>query len=82
MMDWNGDVAWWGWALMTFGMVAFWGLVAWVFVTLVRPGDRSTGGGAASSAEQILAERYARGEIDADEYHRRLSDVREHAAAK
>ncbi|ABD11595.1 putative membrane protein [Frankia casuarinae] len=34
-----------------------------------RPGERS--------AERILAERYARGEIDEAEYHRRLDVLRE-----
>jgi uncharacterized membrane protein len=30
----------------------------------------------AESAEEILKQRYARGEIDRDEYHRRLTDLR------
>jgi putative membrane protein len=70
-MYWHGDVSWWGWALMTFGMVAFWGLVAWLIVTVFRSADRPAGS-RAERPEDILDERYARGEIDTDEYqHRR-----------
>jgi putative membrane protein len=34
-----------------------------------------------SNAEQVLAERYARGEIDDDEYQRRLGLLRQNAAS-
>ena len=37
-----------------------------------------TGPGGASPAETVLAERYARGEIDTDEYQHRLATLREH----
>lgn len=54
---------------MMLGMVAFWGLVAWVVVSLVR---RPSGVLSNSrDAEVILAERFARGEIDEDEYRTR-----------
>jgi putative membrane protein len=33
----------------------------------------------ASTAEEILAERYARGEIDTGEYRERLNELRQHA---
>ena len=36
MMDWNGDWSWATWLLMSLSMLAFWGLVAWVAVTLLR----------------------------------------------
>jgi putative membrane protein len=79
MWDWNGW-GWW-WVVMPLMMVAFWGAVAWVIVTVVRndrtrpwtgenPGSPSTP--TRSEAERILAERFARGEIDAEEYRRRL----------
>ena len=51
-------------------MLVFWGLVAWVVVTLLRPADRSRGG-SGREAQEILDERYARGEIEDDEYRRR-----------
>jgi putative membrane protein len=60
----------WDWLWMTAMMLGFWALVAWLVVTLVRGGAdpaRST-----SAPERILAERFARGEIDQDEYQQRL----------
>jgi hypothetical protein len=54
-------------------MLIFWGLVAWVVVTLVRQGDS---GGETRGAREILDERYARGEIDDDEYRRRTELIR------
>jgi putative membrane protein len=59
---------------MTIAMVVFWGLVAWVVLTLVRrPG--ADGGGSRRAAD-ILAERYAQGEIDDEEYQRRRAALR------
>jgi putative membrane protein len=67
--------------------VAFWGLVITAVVLAVRylagggSHHNSVGGGsgpAGSRAEDVLAERYARGEIDDDEYRRRLTLIREH----
>ena len=75
MMYWDGDVSWWGWAVMTIGMVAFWGLIAWLIVTLVRTGDRQTSA-PTRRPEDILAERYARGEIDTTEYQQRRDALR------
>jgi putative membrane protein len=79
MMFWDGSGwGWGGWLLMTLSMVAFWGLVIGTLVVLLR-GNRSGGPGAPAKrpvehipAEQILAERYARGEIEEDEYRHRL----------
>ncbi|MGH9117922.1 MAG: SHOCT domain-containing protein [Acidimicrobiales bacterium] len=65
----------WGWWLfMPVVMVAFWAAVIWVAVTAVRrqPGPAQD---PSRDAEQILAERYARGDIDDDEYHRRLDTL-------
>jgi len=75
MMWWpGGGWGWGGWPFMILTMLVFWGVIAWVVVTLVR---RSSGSReAAPSAEQILAERFARGEIDAEEYRKRLETLR------
>lgn len=74
MMDWgNGDWGWgWGaWVVMTASMVLFWGLVAWVIVTVVRrPDDKPV------APEEVLAGRFARGEIEEDEYRRRRDALR------
>lgn len=66
---------------------AFWGLVISAIVLAIRylAGGAShhnrVGGGSAPAggrADDVLAERYARGEIDDDEYQRRLTLIREH----
>jgi putative membrane protein len=65
------------WLLMTLGMIAFWGLVIWGLVTLVRDtpvGRRLDGRTAEPSAEAILKRRLAQGEITPEEY-RRLRDT-------
>ena len=63
----------WWWMMMPL-MVVFWGAVAWFLVSLVR--DRSPRADDTGRAERILAERYARGEIGADDYRGRLEDLR------
>lgn len=83
MMIWGGHSwGWGGWLLMTFSMVVFWGLVIGALIALLRAG-RGGGPGTPTgradrerSAEQILAERYARGDIDEEEYRRRLDVLR------
>lgn len=79
MMWWYGW-HWWGGLAMTLGFVGFWALVAWVIATLVR-GTRGRGAGrewtAPPTPEQTLAERFARGEIDEQEYRRRLAVLRD-----
>ena len=82
MMDWGGW-GWW-WVLMPLMMVAFWGLVAWVVITVVRGNQTDSTrsdqqvppAGPEKSAEQMLAERFARGEIDAAEYNRAVDVLR------
>ena len=83
---WNGDWAngmgggFWGWFLMLTMMIAFWGGLIWFAVTLVRrPNHTSPTAGPASTnavirqtAQEILAGRLARGEIESDEYRQRL----------
>ncbi|MFF8603141.1 SHOCT domain-containing protein [Streptomyces sp. NPDC015232] len=81
MMFWYGDgMNGWGWFAMSAGMVLFWGLLITVAVMLLRSLDRAAqrprGLGPAASAEQILGERLARGEIDEEEYRRRLTALR------
>ena len=83
MMYWYGSgIGGWGYALMAIGMVLFWGTVIYGIVALVRyarrdgpPGYEPTGP-PAPEPERLLAERFARGEIDEDEYHQRLTTLR------
>ena len=65
----------WGYTLLAFIALALWALVALVAVALFRHlehGLRVPW----SSAERVLSERFARGEIDEDEYRARLAVLR------
>lgn len=79
MMFWNGG-GWpfWEVALMWVGMIAFWALLIWAVYALVTRATWRPGAGdeehRGDSAQRILDERLARGEIDTDEY-RRLRDA-------
>jgi putative membrane protein len=80
MMYWYGSgMGGWGYALMTMSLVLFWGPIIVGVVALVRylgrAGQHGTGS-ASSTPEQVLAQRFARGEIDEDEYRRRLGILR------
>jgi putative membrane protein len=78
-MHWMGDMGWW---MVLWGV--FWGLVAlallvlivlgivWLARDLFRPVRGRSG---YDPAEADLRGRYARGEIDRDEYLRRLVDL-------
>lgn len=73
MMYWFGnDVSGWGYALMIISMAAFWGLIITAFVLMTRSDDR----GEKPMPEQVLGQRFARGEIDTAEYHDRLQTLR------
>jgi putative membrane protein len=60
-----------GWPLGLALMLGFWGLVAWAGVMLFRTFTGGHHHGAAS-----LARRFAAGDIDEDEYRRRLAVLR------
>ena len=74
-MWWNGGWGGW-WFAMPLVMFGFWIAVIWVAVTVVRnrPGPSLTAHPA--GPEEVLAQRYARGEIDDDEYRHRLDTLR------
>nr|WP_040777742.1 SHOCT domain-containing protein [Nocardia pneumoniae] len=81
MMFWyDHDMSGWGYAWMGIGMVVFWAALITGFVLLVKYAtqtDRSQPQGPQRpTAEQVLAERFARGEIDRDEYLNRLDTLR------
>ena len=65
---------WGAWSVMMLGSVAFWGLLIWAVVALVRGGDARPEPQA--DQEQIVAARFAAGDIDEDEYLRRLDALR------
>lgn len=69
-MMWTGWGIHWGW------MVGFWaivfGLIAWAVVRVApTTPDRDQAG-----ARSILDQRYARGELDDEEYRRRRGELR------
>jgi putative membrane protein len=88
VMYWYGDhMTGWGYGLGIISMVLFWGLLIVALVAVVRyvgrghqegsPPQPPAAGSQPPSAERLLAERFARGEIDADEYRQRLEILRE-----
>ena len=81
MMFWyDHDMGWWGYAGMGIGMVLFWALIVAGIVALVLyvAGDRRTQQ-PPQSANEILAARFARGEISETEYRDRLAILRDPA---
>ncbi|MFF1298417.1 MULTISPECIES: SHOCT domain-containing protein [unclassified Streptomyces] len=80
-MFWYGhDVSGWGWFAMSAGMILFWALIIAAAVLLFRAVNRAPEQhphiSAGPSPEQLLAERFARGDIDEEEYRRRLAVLR------
>jgi putative membrane protein len=77
---WGGDMMGWGWSW--FGvvhMVLWWLLIILGIVVLAKwlIGGRSDAPGSAEQrALEILAERYARGEIDKKEFDEKKRDLR------
>ncbi|MFF0131719.1 SHOCT domain-containing protein [Streptomyces mirabilis] len=91
MMWYGGGWGWGGWFFMAIFMVLFWALVIAGIVALVRyftgnhhghqgdpPSSSGESGWGGTRAEDLVAERFARGEIEEDEYKRRLALLREH----
>ena len=92
MFWYDHDLSGWGWFGMSLTMLVFWALIITALVLLFRnfnrpsdnpgvstpppafpsPGTPST----PSTPEQLLAERFARGEIDEEEYRHRLEVLR------
>lgn len=73
-MGWH-DMNGWSWVWMSMMFVVFWGVVAAFVIVLLR---RSTSGveHRQDTVEETLRQRLASGEIDVDEYHRRLTTLR------
>lgn len=75
-MMWNGNgMGGWGMAAMLVSNVIFWALLVGGGVLLYRTFRDSTKSASPPGAEQ-LGERYARGEIDDEEYQHRLTVLR------
>lgn len=82
MMFWSDhDMSGWAYAGMVIGMVLFWVLVIAGIIALIRYSSVPIRAAAApqqygETAEQVLATRFARGEIDETEYQQRLAVLR------
>ena len=88
MMHWDNRLhdgpGGWGWMMMALMMIAFWVGVVWIIASVVR--HRSVDSGSVplttpappgtTGPEDILHERFARGDIDVEEYHHRLDAMR------
>lgn len=72
MMDWaDGGWSWWWTLPMMMFMVVIVGAVIWALVAVTRSGS-TTPQARCPTAQDILDERFARGEIDAVEYGERV----------
>lgn len=87
MFWYDHDMSGWGYAGMAVGMVLFWTLVIVGIIALVRftiggPPPRSVPQHPPYdiTPEQVLAARFARGEIDEAEYQQRLGILRTNRA--
>jgi putative membrane protein len=76
MHYWNdGYDAWWWMIPMIVVMLAVVGAVVWALVNAIRPDEPIAP--KAPTAEEVLAQRLAAGEIDVAEYKARLDALRE-----
>jgi putative membrane protein len=83
IMFWYGNgVSGWGYGLMGLGMVVFWALVIVLVVSVSRHNrshhDYLGSRPVSLTADQLLAERFARGEIDQQEYSAGQAALRDH----
>ena len=75
---WYSDPGWGGWVVMTLMMLVVWGALIFGGIALWRAASRAGREerlASYRSAEQLLDERFARGEIDEDEYARRRESL-------
>ena len=81
MMWWGpGSGGWVSWVAMSLMMLAFWGglvaLIVWLLRGSGEPRDDR------GDAESILDERFARGEIDAEELRTKRTALRERSQSR
>jgi len=77
MMYWEGGHwAFWQAGLMWLGMLLFWALVIWAVYAIVRSLTQASQSSQRERPSDILERRLANGEIDVDEYRRRMEAMR------
>jgi putative membrane protein len=85
---WMWGWGWVGWTLMAVVMVLFWVGLITAIVLAIRyvAGSSNVAAGPPSyrlsRPEDVLAQRFARGEIDDDEYRRRVRTLQEHRSPR
>ena len=67
----------WGFGgiVMMLAMVAFWIGIIWLIIYAVRGGDRKNDVSGSKSPMDILKERYAKGEINKEEFESKKKDL-------
>ena len=75
MWQYGTGMSGWGFGLMIVGNLLVWALIVAGVIVLVRHLDRG-GPAPRSTAEELLAERFARGDIADQEYRDRLDVLR------
>jgi putative membrane protein len=77
-MMWNYGFGW-GFPFFPFVWILFWLLIVFLFWGRWHRWDKHSHWQKEKSAEEILGERFAKGEIDEEEYSKRLTVLRKHA---
>lgn len=76
MMGYGWGMGTAGWIFMALFWIVLVGLVIWAAVALL-PGNRSGGPGRTESPREILDRRFARGEIDVEQYRSARAELAE-----
>lgn len=80
MMYWDGAMGVWWYVLMGLGFVLFWGAIITGIILVARSvtggNHRYDGAPERKTPEDLLAERFARGDIDESEFNARLAVLR------
>ncbi len=76
MMYWDGDWNGWAWFFMGLSMLVFWALVGVAIWLAVRGFSNTSSADSSPTAEETLKRRYAAGELDDEEFTRRLQTLR------
>ena len=70
---------WWGFPFEPLIWAAFWLLIIFLIFGRHRRWDRHQDAKKDMTAEEVLADRFARGEIDEKEYEKRLAVLKKHS---
>ena len=76
MWQYGNGMSGWGFGLMTIGNLLVWALIVVGVIALLRHLIRRESGVPRPTAEDLLAERFARGDITEQEYRDRLDVLR------